>query len=213
MVEIRSLRPLVKIQLPQRPERKRGYVRKGGVPIRVERRRVDHPPPTPLDTPCVLWQGALDGDGYGHRWAYYDDGSRAKVRVYRWVVEQMEGRRLHPDEVVLHACDNRLCFRYDHLSLGTVADNNRDAWRKGRLSPPPITLPKSLRGPTITGAQAGAVKRAYMNGISAESLARQYGVNISQIYKYTRGLPKRPPAASEATSPQKRTTKVKHHGG
>jgi len=35
----------------------------------------------------------------------------------------------------MHSCDNRRCVRPDHLSAGTVADNNRDMTQKGRGRP------------------------------------------------------------------------------
>jgi hypothetical protein len=34
--------------------------------------------------------------------------------------------------VIMHTCDVRDCYRYDHLRLGTVADNQRDMAEKGR---------------------------------------------------------------------------------
>jgi hypothetical protein len=34
--------------------------------------------------------------------------------------------------VVMHLCDNAACFRYDHLAIGTNADNARDMANKGR---------------------------------------------------------------------------------
>jgi hypothetical protein len=34
--------------------------------------------------------------------------------------------------VVCHRCDNRPCWRPGRLFLGTVADNNRDMFAKGR---------------------------------------------------------------------------------
>jgi hypothetical protein len=39
--------------------------------------------------------------------------------------------------LVCHRCDNRLCQNPTHLFVGTIADNNRDMFAKGRGSKPP----------------------------------------------------------------------------
>jgi hypothetical protein len=85
----------------------------------------DFPPPTPLDTPCRIWQGAVRG-GYGIKWV-----RNHRVAAHRWAWEQAHGP-IPDGMVILHACDNKLCFRIDHLSLGTPADNSRDMANKGR---------------------------------------------------------------------------------
>jgi hypothetical protein len=38
--------------------------------------------------------------------------------------------------VVMHSCDNPPCINPEHLSVGTVAENNRDRQNKGRSAPP-----------------------------------------------------------------------------
>ena len=125
MVQIRRLQPLVQIRLPggRVPDHHRTYVQ-------VRRRLADHPAPTPQPTPCRLWQGATDRSGYG-KMKQAVDGVRKTVFVHRWVMEQALGRRLSPDEVILHACDNPPCFRVDHLSVGSVQDNNADMFAQG----------------------------------------------------------------------------------
>jgi hypothetical protein len=83
--------------------------------------------PTVLDTPCREWQGTRTPKGYGQR---YIPG-RNKVYVHRWVWEQINGP-IPPGKEIMHLCDNPPCFRYDHLKIGTHADNTRDMAEKGR---------------------------------------------------------------------------------
>lgn len=77
---------------------------------------------------CYQWGGTVGNHGYGvlntrqlkdftaHRFAY--------------VLAYGDPGSLH----VLHRCDVRTCCNPDHLFLGTIADNNKDMTRKGRLN-------------------------------------------------------------------------------
>ena len=72
---------------------------------------------------CWLWMGAVNQNGYG-TW------SGDKAHRISW--------RLHQGEIpkgmcVLHKCDVRVCVNPQHLFIGTIADNNRDAINKGRV--------------------------------------------------------------------------------
>ena len=86
-------------------------------------------PPCP-DTPCREYQGYRDKGGYGRR-------SRATRKrfgtayVHRQVMV-MAGHDIQ-GKVVMHLCDNPACFRYDHLFIGTQADNVADNIAKGRF--------------------------------------------------------------------------------
>ena len=63
------------------------------------------------------------GPGYGkHRNQQY---------LHRWVWEQINGP-IPSGMEVMHICDNRACFRYDHLRLGTHAENMADMIAKAR---------------------------------------------------------------------------------
>lgn len=78
---------------------------------------------------CWLWHGirSASGKGYGqikvfgkmvsaHRFAY---------QLYRGPI----GDGLH----VLHSCDNKICVNPDHLSLGSHAENMRQAGERGLM--------------------------------------------------------------------------------
>ena len=115
----------------------------------VERRLIDYPAPTPVESPCRLWQGAIDRDGYGVLTSHDREGnSKIKKRAARWVWEAVNGpipARLRPRLVVRHRCDNRLCIRLSHLELGTQGDNVRDAQVRGHLGRAPLLPPSAIR--------------------------------------------------------------------
>jgi hypothetical protein len=184
MVEIRKLQPSVgRIALPTKPRSRRS-----GVKV-VTRRRGDFTPPTPQPTPCVLWQGTADRDGYG-RMKRMVRGEWETVRVIRWVMSQVLGRPLLPDEFVLHACDNPPCFRVDHLSVGSVRENNADMKSKGRAVKPPINRFHGEAHPMakLNAHQVRKIKGLYISGWSAKRIAAEFEVHPSTVHRIVGGL-------------------------
>jgi len=82
------------------------------------------------DNDCWVWTGYKNHKGYG-RVAYYINGKTIRLGAHRL------SYLLHTGEdpgslCVCHKCDNPSCINPQHLFLGTIGDNNRDAFRKGR---------------------------------------------------------------------------------
>ena len=76
---------------------------------------------------CDIWEGARNSAGYGHLWL----GDRTYY-AHRIVWAQEHGA-IPEGLVVMHSCDVPSCINIEHLSIGTVRDNARDAVAKGRL--------------------------------------------------------------------------------
>ena len=188
MVEIRTIKPTIKISMPQR-EKSQRWAKYNAARIRVERRRCDFLPPTPQPTPCVIWQGSVDRKGYG-RLKVQRGNKRITLEAHRWVMEQLLGRRLKSWEVVLHACDNPPCFAAAHLSVGTVADNNYDMFMKGRNVKPPINVYRGECHPMakLTAAQVRAIRGHYQSGLKAGTIAEMYDMSPGAIRKIVRGV-------------------------
>lgn len=86
---------------------------------------------------CWNWTGRLDRDGYGMvdgvlRKNYGQRAHRVSYQIYKGDIPN--------GLVVLHSCDNPSCCNPDHLSVGTQADNVKDAQMKGRLKGNPRGL-------------------------------------------------------------------------
>lgn len=61
--------------------------------------------------PCLLWDGARCGDGYG----WWAGGKRGVgMLAHRYVFERASGEALGDDEID-HLCHNRLCVEITHL--------------------------------------------------------------------------------------------------
>ncbi len=78
---------------------------------------------------CWEWQGGRQTKGYG-AFAYSPKRSVTAHRV-AWALKNQQGRLPSPKKVVMHSCDNKLCVNPNHLSLGTIKENNRQALERG----------------------------------------------------------------------------------
>jgi hypothetical protein len=91
--------------------------------------------------------------------------------------EDQFGVEWDPSLVVMHLCDNPPCFRYDHLQLGTQAENLRDAVRKGRTS-------RGARRPRarLTDELVLSIRQRYSEGERQVDIARDIGVSNVTIH-------------------------------
>lgn len=153
--------------------------RRGPVIIPWERRWATYVSPEP-NTGCWLWTGHVDRRGYGHFWI---DGRRWKTHRFAWRVEHGAiPRHLH----ACHRCDTPACVNPAHLFLGTDADNNADARRKGRAwRPDPRTLPRArgerIASARVTAATVVAIRADRDTGLSERALAAKYGLSRTGI--------------------------------
>lgn len=76
---------------------------------------------------CWPWTGGIQSTGYG---SFMLNGRAEKAHR---VSAALSGKQIN-GMVVRHNCDNRRCVNSAHLRPGTIADNNRDMWERGRQS-------------------------------------------------------------------------------
>jgi hypothetical protein len=116
---------------------------------------------------CWIWLGAPWTKGYGR--AFYQGQTWRAHRLAYSLTYGIIPKGL----VVCHRCDTRLCVRPDHLFLGSIRDNHRDAMRKGRNSSGEIHGSAKL-----TQADVLAIQQSHeRSGV----LAQRYGVDRTTI--------------------------------
>lgn len=129
---------------------------------------------------CWLWMGAIDNGGYG----VFSPGTQAPqgrhASRFSWFLANGE---IPTGMLVCHHCDNRRCVNPAHLFLGTYADNNRDASRKGRH---PSQVNHGCHAgiangrARLTPEQVLEIRRRYMPRLGGK-LAREFGVQPTTI--------------------------------
>lgn len=138
---------------------------------------------TVTPTQCWEWNGNKNKKGYGNL------GFRGKtsVKAYRlayetWVGPIPAGNGYH-GTVVRHVCDNPACINPNHLTLGTVADNNADAINRGRAVQPRGEQSGQAK---LTERDVLAIRSLHKDGTSVYQLARQFNMSETQLRRVVR---------------------------
>ena len=101
------------------------------------------------------------------------DGKRWDAHRLAWTLRFGE---VPKGKFVCHHCDNRICINPLHLFIGTNADNQADAARKGRYS--------GTRNPNSKLTEAGVrlMREWYRRGRSQTRLAKEFGVGQATVH-------------------------------
>jgi hypothetical protein len=116
-------------------------------------------------TPCLVWTFGNLLNGRPH----FTIRNRSQA-AYVFACEMKEGRLRPKGLVVRHACENPLCCDPNHLSFGTHRENGIDRLYHGNS--------KSLK---LDLQKVNHIHMMHKDGISAETLANNYGVTVSTI--------------------------------
>lgn len=130
---------------------------------------------------CWNWTGSKNHKGYG-RVSYRLNGKEVKLAAHR-LSYALKHNTDPANLLVCHSCDNPGCINPDHLFLGTVKDNNRDAFNKKRNK----TIGE--RNKKLTTEQVVEIKRLLKDStISDYNLSKQFNINPGTIFNIKNGL-------------------------
>jgi hypothetical protein len=129
---------------------------------------------------CWLWTGAKQSKGYGS----IGNGNGDTVSAHRVAFEISRGKEIPDGFCVMHQHDCRLCCNPNHLTLGTIADNNRDMVRKGRQA----KGEKNGRS-KLTGQDVLKMRKLFQNDQKTMvELAHEFGVHYNTVRNAVHGI-------------------------
>jgi len=125
---------------------------------------------------CWVWMAAKINSGYGVIGIRNVTSglSRNKLvhRVSAWIFKRFD---IVSNLLILHRCDNKLCFNPEHLFIGTQQDNIDDMWAKGRG-------PNQHHPRKLTQSKVRRIRRMYHSGRwTNRSLGSHLGLGKSTI--------------------------------
>jgi HNH endonuclease len=133
------------------------------------------------DDKCWEWPFHLRKDGYAD--VRFEGKKQLVHRVsYRLFVGSVDDERK-----ICHRCDNRSCFRSDHLFEGTQAENVRDAANKKRMRAPRGAANNHAK---LSESQVAAIRREYQKGVLHHGslyVGMKYGVSSSAVLNIVNG--------------------------
>ncbi len=136
-----------------------------------------------VDTPdaCWLWTGARSSKAdrgllRAHTTANFRPWEAPRVA---WLLTTGDDPGVL---LVCHHCDVPRCVRFDHLFLGTAADNREDGRQKGRLP-----YGDGHVGMRLLNADVWEIRRRLVLGERVTVLARRYSVSHSLISRIRSG--------------------------
>jgi hypothetical protein len=133
----------------------------------------------PLETPCLIWTGALSG----HRGLFYGNiryqGQSLRTHRVLWMCEYGE---IEDGKDICHECDNPPCNNLLHLRVDTRAGNLGDAVRRGRLA-----SGENHNRALLTATKVSHIKYFLQQGWAYTELARRYCTSYSAISNIKHG--------------------------
>lgn len=130
---------------------------------------------------CNIWEGSHNSKG---RPNIHFNGKTVEVHRLIW---QLKNGPIPSGMCICHTCDVPSCINPDHLWLGTIADNTKDAHDKGRLKPPePSGYLKGRKGDNhpaskLNASQVIIIRHKLSQGVTMGTLSREYGVTVPNI--------------------------------
>ena len=136
------------------------------------------------DGSCWLWTLCTDPNGYGICGTRV--GTKCQALASHRVAYYLHTGIDPLEKYVCHRCDNPPCCNPEHLFLGTQADNMADAARKGRAKGPSGLAAKGHA--KLTPDIVRQVRRRVADGEAIRSIAREYAVSFSAIWRIVKRL-------------------------
>ena len=140
---------------------------------------------------CLEWTARCNAGGYG-AFSIFTRPTGAHKAAYR-----LFNGPIPAGMQVLHKCDNRKCILPDHLFLGTISDNMRDKFLKGRCAcgdkngtrthPERLLRGEDRWNAKLTEHDVRKIRTSLTGGVSQRLLARQFNVDRGSIAAIKQG--------------------------